>query len=186
MVESEECPGNGVCITPNGNKFLQKQLLNLSEEVGILLKFKKEGDNSIKEAGDTEMSHAASIRLLQQKINHCQKLLKIPITKVANQNKICSIGNGVKLSINGKPIYAVLDGVTLCKHKLPENHHIISCDSPLGKSLIGKKKGETGFYTIGGNTFNYLIEKIDYPSTAHWVFSYDKELLNQKIPIETI
>lgn len=40
------------------------------------------------------------------------------------------------------------------------DHCIISCDSPLGKALLGKKPGDTVVYTVGGRAIQVNIMQI--------------------------
>ena len=39
-------------------------------------------------------------------------------------------------------------------------HGIISCDAPLGKALLGKKKGDMATYSVGGHVFYAEIIEI--------------------------
>ncbi|MEI6580596.1 MAG: hypothetical protein WCO07_00275 [bacterium] len=157
-------------LTQNGRKFVHKLLKCLSDEQRQIRTNNREG-HSAKEATDTENSHRSQAILIERKILDCQEKLKLPVVEVKRQAKVCLPGNGVKLKINGKSMYVVIDGICVCKHILPENHAIIGANSPLGKALLHKKVGEIGKYQNGDNLQNhFIVEKIDTPAEAKWVF----------------
>jgi len=45
-------------------------------------------------------------------------------------------------------------------HHTDPSHGIISCDSPLGKALIGKKAGETISYAVENRIFEVTLVEI--------------------------
>lgn len=167
---------SGPFLTPNGRKFLLKQIDALSESLRAIISFKKEGGDSTKEASETEMSHSIAITVIQNKIADCKRKLKLPILNVMEQNTECRHGNGVKIHLDEKTLYVVIDGICVCNHDLPENHAIIGANSPLGQALIGKKVSEHGSYVVAGKTKNFVVEKIDLPSKSKWIFKYDDPL----------
>ena len=165
----------GMFLTPNGNKFILKLLIDLQKKQTKMFSDNKVGISRT-EASEREMSCSSTLIEIQDKIIKCEKLSKLPIFPVREQSHECLPGNGVKLKINGKPLYVVIDGVCVCKHKLPEDYAIISADSSLGKTLIGKKVNESGNYKVGNAETNFTVEKIDLPSKAKWIFKYDSTL----------
>jgi len=185
-VENSENFGQNVAMTENGRKFIEKKIIEIEDELGIVLSFKDKGGDSSKESADKEKSHAETIKLLNIKLDQLKKLRVIPVVKIREQNHTCELGNGVKLEINDEHVYAVIDGVCVCKHHLPDGVRIIGSNSQLGKAIMGKKTGEKGTYHSNGFTFNYEIKKIDLPKEAHWVFSYDKpiaEIIPTEVPV---
>ncbi|MEK7572479.1 MAG: hypothetical protein AAB493_01325 [Patescibacteria group bacterium] len=171
-----EIETNGDFLTPNGRKFVLKQLDILKKNQKEFISFKNEAGDSRRESQENEMSFMTSLAIVQKKIIDYQKKLKLPEIKVREQKHECLHGNGVKIKLDGKPLYVVIDGVCVCKHMLPENHAIISANSALGQTLIGKKIGESGSYNTGGVVKTFVVEKIDFPSKAKWVFKYDDKV----------
>jgi transcription elongation GreA/GreB family factor len=177
----------GEFLTPPARKFVMKDMKQKNEELKVLLSYKKEGGDSLREAQDTENSHLNNAIIIQRKILDCQEKLKLPILMVQEQNIECRPGNGVRIRIESEPEskYVVIDGVCVCKHILPKNHQIIGASSHLGKALIGKKVGETGEYKTDKKEIHFTVEKIDLPSKAKWVFKYDKpiaDLIDEPMP----
>ena len=171
-----EIETNGDFLTPNGRKFVLKQLDILEKIQKEFISFKNEAGDSIRESQENEMSFMTSLAIVQKKIIDYQKKLKLSEVKVREQKRECLHGNGVKIKLDGDPFYVVIDGVCVCKHILPENHAIISANSLLGQALIGKKVGESGSYSVGNTVKNFVVEKIDFPSKAKWVFKYDEKV----------
>jgi hypothetical protein len=174
-MEKSTIKPTGMFLTSNGRKFILKLLIDLKNSQQEMLSENKIGISRT-EASEREMSCSSTLIKIQEKIIDCQKKLKLPDFPVREQSHECLPGNGVKIKINGEPLYVVIDGVCVCKHKLPKNHAIISAQSPLGEAIIGKKVNESGNYKVGNVETNFTVEKIDLPSKAKWIFKYDNAL----------
>jgi transcription elongation GreA/GreB family factor len=155
-------------LTPIGQKFVQKRRDELEISRKGLLSEKTSGTRA--EASEDEQSRLSAINTIESQIALCDKTLKLPVVEVKKQNKQCLHGNGVKLQIDGKHRYVVIDGVSVCEHRLPKNHAIISAISPLGKALIGMKVGDSGSFKVDEKESKFVVEEIDFPSKAEQLF----------------
>ena len=131
-------------ILPNGKKFLEKKLETISKRTKLAREIKK--------------------------------LLSLPVVKVMEQNEMVLPGNGFKLRFlnNNKGLFGVLDGTYRIKeHDLPNNTSIVLASSPLGKSILGKKRGDKGILLEEGNKEKkFIIEEIKTPLKAKWLFRF--------------
>jgi len=109
-----------------------------------------------------------------RKRKEVKKLLALPTVKILNQDQFVLPGNGAKIRFdNGESVFCVLDGTHLIKeHSLPKNTKIVLSSSDLGRSLLGKKKGERGEIK-NGHIEGFHIEQIVKPAKAKWVFHLD-------------
>ena len=153
-------------LTPNGRKFVSKLLKSLVGELSLEEKPSVES----KERNLTRTDH---VKILRSKILVCQGNLALPTFPTVEQCLVCLPGNGVKIILNGNPLYLVIDGICVCRHNLPREYAIVSANSLLGKSLMNKKIGESGTYNCNGVEMSFFIEKIDPPSKAKWIFKYN-------------
>lgn len=54
----------------------------------------------------------------------------------------------------------IMSCVIANSYRQDPNHNIISCDSPLGKALLGKKRGDTICYRVHDRVFQADIVEI--------------------------
>jgi len=156
-------------ILENGAKFVVQQILIFKHELN-LLKFITNDSENKKNLSEMKISIYNDIKIIEEKIEMLEKLLGLPKIEAKEQNDVVLYGNGVKLVLNQKEIFVVIDGVCVAKHKLPKNYFIISTFSPLGQALICKKAGEEGNYTAGNNKINFIIKEIYLPSKVKKIF----------------
>lgn len=79
------------------------------------------------------------------------------IIKKSN-SKTIGIGATVSVKVNGRSSsYQIVESL-----EANPMEGKISAQSPIGKALMGHKEGDTAIATIGQNTINYKIEKVDY------------------------
>ena len=149
-------------LTQNARKFIKKQLKEL--EVAL------ERESSVF-ATEKEKNESNTIMILRSKIRSCEAKLLLPTYSVTEQSRALAPGNGAIIFLNEERRCIVIDGVCVCKHKLPKNHHIIEANSPMGKAVIGKKVGQSGTYLNGDlKEHNFVVEKILSPSEAKPIF----------------
>ena len=159
-------------LTENGHKFLTKLLPILRRKEKILLS-SAAGEKG-KNADEAERSSRDHLVLIQQQIMDCERKLQLPKREVREQKILFLPGNGAKVKIEGETHYIVMDGVCVCKHKLPPKHMIVGVNSAIGQALHGKKVGESVSYPINGSGHKTAtIESIDLPSKSKWIFKYD-------------
>lgn len=109
-------------------------------------------------------------------------LSTIPIIKTTEQNEIILPGNGFKLRFldRNEGLFGVLDGtINVKKHDLPHNTAIILASSTLGKTILGKKKGDTVSITEGKEEKLVVVEEIKPPSKAKWLFHFENLTISE-------
>ncbi len=138
-------------ILPNGRKALEKELETLSKRT----------------------KRAKEIKII---------LSEIPIVKTTEQNEIILPGNGFKLRFldSSEGLFGVLDGtLNVKRHDLPHNTAIILASSDLGKTILGKKKGDTASIIEGKKERPFVVEEIKIPSKAKWLFRFDNLAISE-------
>ncbi|MEI8269751.1 MAG: hypothetical protein WCG45_00110 [bacterium] len=149
-------------LTDNAIKFVSKLIINLEKEL-------------------LHISEPEHKRVTEYRIDTCRAKLKLPRVEVLQQNKHCLPGNGIKIKFNdGKTLYLVLDGVTICEHHLPDEYAVISANSPFGRALLYLKIGGKGSFNQNSQIIKFVVEKIDPPSDAKWLFKYDQYQLSSE------
>ncbi len=100
---------------------------------------------------------ANELRIASQLYANARQLGLCSVIIPEEQNDIVKIGNVVEVKYlwDNKKIIFVVDGI-------PSYNDVCSVNSPLGRSLIGKKKGDV--ITIDGGNVRVRIEKIFPPS----------------------
>ena len=149
-------------LTPEGKKQLEDRLLELktikrpevTKKIGIAREFGDLSENAEYDAAKEEQGMIeAEIAEIEVKLRNCEiiNLDKLPTNKV-------SVGCKVKLfdeTFNEEVEYQIIGSTESDPLK-----GLISNESPVGKSLLGKKKGETVEVTTPAGVVSYKILEI--------------------------
>ncbi len=130
------------------------------------------------------------LRILPWSKKHARKLLKDPnsteqqkrlYSKLVaapefypknEQTKVAKFGSGIAFMIGAENYFTIIDGYPLNGDGLPKNHSVSSESSPIGKALIGGRKGQTKSFTHEGTgkKITLIISKIVGPIEAKKMF----------------
>ncbi|MGN0748828.1 MAG: transcription elongation factor GreA [Christensenellales bacterium] len=149
-------------LTPEGKKQLEDRLLELktikrpevTKKIGIAREFGDLSENAEYDAAKEEQGMIeAEIAEIEVKLRNCEiiNMDKLPTNKV-------SVGCKVKLfdeTFNEEVEYQIIGSTESDPLK-----GLISNESPVGKSLLGKKKGETVEVTTPAGVVSYKILEI--------------------------
>ena len=93
---------------------------------------------------------------LSKKTILIQSYLKRQLYRPLEQSETVSLGNGIKVLINGQEKSFFVDSFFVGKCR-----NIISLASPFGVAVFGKRAGDKGTYiTPGGNPYKFMILEI--------------------------
>lgn len=102
--------------------------------------------------------HDRRIRELEEIRNNCK------VVEAEEQDKVVKIGNIVFLEYpDGRNIKAIL-----CGYPFGQTVYLseISISSPIGKAIMGAKKGEIRQVNVGGKKISVTVTEILFPSQA--------------------
>jgi len=165
-------------IIPEQVKYLREEIKKLREQLESYDQYYLERDREVGTqetcmvfCGDSITEH--QIAKNYKTLKTYEKFLLIgDYVRKPETDKI-GIGTKFSLKFDGENIeenYTLVE-VLVGKHMFNE---AITVESPIGKSIIGKKEGETFTYKIGGNEIKGIITKIEtnekaYPSYIRYI-----------------
>lgn len=150
-------------FTPNGFEKLKKLLKEAEEEYkSILTEGYKSGaeqdghhDEGFQKSLSNAMVQSKRIRELQELNNNAH------IVYPENQNEVVKIGNGVSLEYGDGTIkILILEGYLMGDY----DENVISIYSPLGKAILGSKRGDEKTITLPKSRIKVKITDIILPA----------------------
>lgn len=146
-------------LTREGEKKLKEELSALKERRRIVMekvKFARGlGDISENEEYASARDEQAYI---DGKVRYIEGLLKnAKVVEKGNGTRVVGVGAAVKVKTDGEEIRFNVVGAT----EADPSSGKISCESPLGKALLGKKVGEVVDFEAPAGRVTYTVLKVD-------------------------